>query len=107
MGVVIAHACIGRFARHRHMRTVHSKNAGISRYVINAVVFIQHYVGEQVHQSNTGWSPVYIQDNLAVMSVGFLLKSHDEAVIWRGPKKNGKFCLRDFEFCLKLIQKYQ
>jgi Mrp family chromosome partitioning ATPase len=54
-------------------------------------------VGEQVHQSNTGWSPVYIQDNLAVMSVGFLLKSQDEAVIWRGPKKNGliKQFLRD------------
>ncbi len=31
----------------------------------------------------------FIDDNLCVMSVGFLLSSPDEAVIWRGPKKNG------------------
>ncbi|XP_016402892.1 cytosolic Fe-S cluster assembly factor nubp1-like [Sinocyclocheilus rhinocerous] len=45
--------------------------------------------GEQVHQSGSGWSPVYVEDNLAVMSIGFLLSSPDDAVIWRGPKKNG------------------
>lgn len=45
--------------------------------------------GEQIHASNLGWSPVYVQDNLAVMSVGFLLTNPDDAVIWRGPKKNG------------------
>eukprot|EP01102_Stenamoeba_stenopodia_P013008 TRINITY_DN415_c0_g2_i1.p1 TRINITY_DN415_c0_g2~~TRINITY_DN415_c0_g2_i1.p1 ORF type:complete len:263 (+),score=64.53 TRINITY_DN415_c0_g2_i1:61-849(+) len=45
--------------------------------------------GEQIHQSNLGWSPVYVEDNLAVMSIGFLLKDPSEAVIWRGPKKNG------------------
>jgi hypothetical protein len=26
--------------------------------------------GEEVHQSGSGWSPVYVQDNLAVMSIG-------------------------------------
>lgn len=54
-------------------------------------------MGEQVHQSNDGWSPVYIQDNLGVMSVAFLLHSQDDAVVWRGPKKNGliKQFLRD------------
>ena len=26
---------------------------------------------------------------LAVMSIGFLLGSRDDAVVWRGPKKNG------------------
>ncbi len=31
----------------------------------------------------------YVDDNLCVMSVGFLLSSPDDAVIWRGPKKNG------------------
>lgn len=31
----------------------------------------------------------YVEDNLGVMSVGFLLSSPDDAVIWRGPKKNG------------------
>ncbi|XP_057662579.1 cytosolic Fe-S cluster assembly factor NUBP1 homolog isoform X1 [Diorhabda carinulata] len=44
---------------------------------------------EQVHQSGSGWSPVYVEDNLSVMSIGFLLGSPDDAVIWRGPKKNG------------------
>ncbi|XP_076661269.1 NUBP iron-sulfur cluster assembly factor 1 [Halictus rubicundus] len=46
-------------------------------------------IGEQVHQSGSGWSPVYIEDNLSLMSIGFLLASPSEAVIWRGPKKNG------------------
>lgn len=44
--------------------------------------------GEQVHKASTGWTPVYATDNLAVMSCGFLLDSLDDAVIWRGPKKN-------------------
>ncbi|KAK9722981.1 NUBPL iron-transfer P-loop NTPase [Popillia japonica] len=46
-------------------------------------------LNEQVHQSGSGWSPVYVEDNLSVMSIGFLLGSPDDAVIWRGPKKNG------------------
>ncbi|CAG9770915.1 unnamed protein product [Ceutorhynchus assimilis] len=46
-------------------------------------------VDEQVHQSGSGWSPVYVDDNLSVMSIGFLLGSPDDAIIWRGPKKNG------------------
>ena len=44
---------------------------------------------EQVHLSSSGWSPVFVHDNISLMSVGFLLGSPDEAVIWRGPKKNG------------------
>lgn len=44
--------------------------------------------GQEVHQSNMGWSPVYIQENLGVMSIGFLLSQPDDAVIWRGPRKN-------------------
>jgi Mrp family chromosome partitioning ATPase len=53
--------------------------------------------GESIHTSSMGWSPVYVQDNLGVMSVGFMLSSADDAVIWRGPKKNGmiKQFLRD------------
>ncbi|XP_069358967.1 cytosolic Fe-S cluster assembly factor nubp1-A isoform X2 [Maniola hyperantus] len=31
----------------------------------------------------------YVTDNLSLMSIGFLLGSPDDAVIWRGPKKNG------------------
>uniref|UniRef100_A0A8C7IRU3 Nucleotide binding protein 1 (MinD homolog, E. coli) n=1 Tax=Oncorhynchus kisutch TaxID=8019 RepID=A0A8C7IRU3_ONCKI len=43
---------------------------------------------------------VYVEDNLAVMSIGFLLSSPDDAVIWRGPKKNGmiKQFLRDVDW---------
>lgn len=44
--------------------------------------------GEQVHPSSSGWSPVYVNENLSVMSVGFLLSNPDQAIIWRGPKKN-------------------
>ena len=44
-----------------------------------------------VHQSDAGWVPVYADAGrrLAVMSIGFLLTSGADAVIWRGPKKTG------------------
>lgn len=45
--------------------------------------------GHEVHSSNAGWSPVYVTDNLGVMSIGFLLNNPDDAIIWRGPRKNG------------------
>lgn len=45
--------------------------------------------GESVHQSNSGWSPVYVADNLGMMSISFMLPDADSAVIWRGAKKNG------------------
>lgn len=55
---------------------------------------------QQIHQSGSGWSPVYVDDNLSLMSAGFLLPSLDAAVIWRGPKKNGliKQLLRDVDW---------
>ncbi|KAJ2161002.1 cytosolic Fe-S cluster assembly factor nbp35 [Coemansia sp. RSA 552] len=55
---------------------------------------------EELHRSANGWSPVYVQDNLAVMSIGFMLPSEDAAVIWRGPKKNGmiKQFLKDVDW---------
>ena len=39
------------------------------------------------------WIPVYTDDTqrLAVMSIGFLLSNKDDAVVWRGPKKNGMY----------------
>uniref|UniRef100_A0A8C4WMW3 Uncharacterized protein n=1 Tax=Gopherus evgoodei TaxID=1825980 RepID=A0A8C4WMW3_9SAUR len=43
--------------------------------------------GEEVHLSGSGWSPVYAEENLSVMSVGFLLSGPDDAVIWRRPPK--------------------
>lgn len=43
---------------------------------------------EMVHESNSGWTPVYVADNLAAMSIQFMLPEDDSAVIWRGSKKN-------------------
>ena len=59
-----------------------------------SVPTIMGVAGEPVHQSGSGLSPVYVDDNLAAMSVGFMLPDPDEAVIWRGPKKNG-VCWRE------------
>ncbi|KAL2121545.1 hypothetical protein VTJ04DRAFT_5572 [Mycothermus thermophilus] len=55
---------------------------------------------ETVHVSASGWSPVWAADNLAVMSIQFMLPNRDDAIIWRGPKKNGliKQFLRDVEW---------
>lgn len=47
--------------------------------------------GSGVHQSSSGWVPVYADGptaRLACMSVGFLLRRRDDSVVWRGPKKN-------------------
>lgn len=42
-----------------------------------------------VYQSDNGWLPIYTDNEkrLAVMSIGFLLKNRNDAVVWRGPKK--------------------
>jgi len=45
--------------------------------------------GEQIHESSTGWTPIYVRENLALISTSFLLPSPDTPIIWRGPKKNG------------------
>ncbi|CAI6274775.1 unnamed protein product [Periconia digitata] len=44
---------------------------------------------ETIHVSGEGWEPVWVLDNLGVMSVQFMLPNRDDAVIWRGAKKNG------------------
>ena len=58
---------------------------------------------ETIHISGGDtWSPVWVDrgdigpdvDNLAVMSVQFMLPNRDDAVIWRGAKKNG--LIKDF-----------
>jgi len=49
--------------------------------------------GRGVHRSSAGWSPVFVDapndGELGVMSVGFMLPDDDNAVVWRGPRKNG------------------
>ncbi|EJD43763.1 cytosolic Fe-S cluster assembling factor NBP35 [Auricularia subglabra TFB-10046 SS5] len=44
---------------------------------------------ETVHASGAGWSPVAVSDNLCAISVGCMLASPSDAVMWRGPRKNG------------------
>lgn len=46
--------------------------------------------GHDIHQCDEGWVPVYTDQSqtLAVMSIGFLLKNKDDAIVWRGPKKH-------------------
>jgi len=44
---------------------------------------------ESIHTTAEGWEPVWVSDNLGVMSVQFMLPNRDDAVIWRGAKKNG------------------
>lgn len=55
---------------------------------------------ESVHVSGEGWEPVWVADNLCTMSVQFMLPNRDDAVIWRGAKKNGliKRFLKDVEW---------
>lgn len=55
---------------------------------------------EQVFQSGEGWSPVFVNEKLGVMSIAFLLEDPKQAVIWKGPKKNGmiKQFLRDVDW---------
>ena len=44
----------------------------------------------EVHQCDEGWLPVFTNEtqSMAIMSIAFLLSSSDDAVVWRGPKKN-------------------
>ncbi|KZV93132.1 putative NBP35-nucleotide-binding protein [Exidia glandulosa HHB12029] len=44
---------------------------------------------ETVHASGAGWSPISVTDNLCAISVGCMLASPADAVMWRGPRKNG------------------
>ncbi|KAI5964982.1 NBP35 [Candida margitis] len=55
---------------------------------------------ESIHQSNSGWSPVFVADNLGLMSISFMLPDSDSAIIWRGAKKNGliKQFLKDVDW---------
>ncbi|KAL7221079.1 hypothetical protein ACSBR1_023102 [Camellia fascicularis] len=40
--------------------------------------------GQEIHQSNLGWSPIYVESNLGVMSIGFMLPNPDEADVYWG-----------------------
>ncbi len=53
------------------------------------------------------WVPVFVdqEQQLGVMSIAFLLNSKEDAVVWRGPKKNGKL-FRTFNFKSRTITIY-
>ena len=55
---------------------------------------------DEVRQAASGWQPVWVSDKLCVMSIGFMLPSRDDAVVWRGVRKNGlmKQFLKDVEW---------
>ncbi|KAL1887577.1 cytosolic Fe-S cluster assembly factor nbp35 [Sporothrix stenoceras] len=55
---------------------------------------------ETIHVSSAGWSPVWVTDNLGVMSIQFMLPNRDDAIIWRGAKKSGliKQFLKDVDW---------
>jgi Mrp family chromosome partitioning ATPase len=44
--------------------------------------------GSALPESSNGSNDLPIQDELKVMSIGFLLKDSRQAVVWRGPKKS-------------------
>ncbi|KAJ8682422.1 hypothetical protein QAD02_018214 [Eretmocerus hayati] len=54
-----------------------------------SIPYLLNLEDRDVHQSSEGWVPVFTdgEKNLAVMSIGFLLKNRDDSVVWRGPKK--------------------
>jgi ATP-binding protein involved in chromosome partitioning len=50
--------------------------------------------GNVLRGAETGLTPIVYSDNLRVMSIGFILRSQDDAVIWRAPLKHK--LIRDF-----------
>lgn len=45
--------------------------------------------GKKMYQSEKGWVPVYVDnnENLSVVSLGFLINDRGNSVAWRGPRK--------------------
>ncbi|CAG4975641.1 unnamed protein product [Colias eurytheme] len=54
-----------------------------------SIPYILNLEDHNIHQGPEGWIPVYLdkEQRLGVMSIGFLLNSRNDAVVWRGPKK--------------------
>ena len=42
---------------------------------------------------------------LGVMSIGFLLENKDDAVVWRGPKKNGESSYCRLEYSVSMVSR--
>ncbi|KAK6626138.1 hypothetical protein RUM43_006443 [Polyplax serrata] len=54
-----------------------------------SVPYLLGIENKNIFQSSEGWVPVYVDENkrLGVMSIGFLLNSRNDSLVWRGPKK--------------------
>ena len=53
------------------------------------MVLGDHATSQTIAKSGSGlWTPVYANSNLAVVSISFLLQDPNQAVVWRGPRKN-------------------
>ncbi|CAA2979396.1 cytosolic Fe-S cluster assembly factor NBP35 [Olea europaea subsp. europaea] len=52
----------------------------ISIFVVQASQKMLGLEGQKIYQSNFGWSPAYVESNLGVMSIGFVLPRPDEAL---------------------------
>ncbi|XP_038212257.1 cytosolic Fe-S cluster assembly factor NUBP2 homolog [Zerene cesonia] len=72
-----------------------------------SIPYILNLEGQSIHQGPEGWIPVYLdnEQRLGVMSIGFLLNSRNDAVVWRGPKKTSMIkqfledvCWQDLDF---------
>lgn len=44
--------------------------------------------GRDVINTEKGWAPVQVSDRLWCMSIGFVLRTNTDAVVWRGPRKD-------------------
>ncbi|KAB7497915.1 Cytosolic Fe-S cluster assembly factor nubp1 [Armadillidium nasatum] len=75
----------------KHKIIVMSGKGGVGKSTFTAM--LSHALALKEEQE-------YTSDNLCVMSIGFLLNSPEDAVIWRGPKKNGmiKQFLKDVDW---------
>lgn len=74
-----------------------------------SVPYLLNLESENIYQGPEGWVPIYLDEEkkLAVMSIAFLLKSRDNAVVWRGPKKTSMIrqlldgvCWKDLDYLI-------
>ncbi|KAF0761041.1 cytosolic Fe-S cluster assembly factor NUBP2 [Aphis craccivora] len=54
-----------------------------------SIPYLLKLENQEVHQCEAGWVPVYTDESksLGVLSIGFLTKSRNDSIVWRGPKK--------------------
>ncbi|MEN2498547.1 MAG: Cytosolic Fe-S cluster assembly factor nubp1, partial [Marteilia pararefringens] len=72
-----------------HIAADPKKNVGILDIDIcgPSIARLTNTVGQSVHQSSSGWSPIAVQENIFAMSSAYLVDSSDTPIIWKGAKK--------------------